>query len=78
MGVANGSESNSMIHITDWMPTFMHIARGESVDGAALGIDGLDQFSAITAGAEVRTVSLLYTMYPESIHQQKNSPFSLP
>ena len=59
MGVADGSESNSMIHITDWMPTFMHIARGQSVDGASLGIDGVDQFSAITTGAEARTVSLL-------------------
>ena len=63
MGVADGSESNSMIHITDWMPTFMHIARGQSVDGASLGIDGVDQFSAITTGAEARTVSLLCIGY---------------
>lgn len=58
MSVADDTERSSMIHVTDWMPTFMHIARGESVDGAALGIDGVDQFSAITSGAEARTVSL--------------------
>ena len=39
------------------MPTFMHIARGTTVDGVALGIDGVDQFSTITSGAESRTVS---------------------
>jgi len=58
MSVADDTERSSMIHVTDWMPTFMHIARGESVDGAALGIDGVDQFSAITSGAEARTEML--------------------
>lgn len=54
---SNGEERTSLIHITDWMPTFMHIATGKAVDGAALGLDGVDQFSTITTGITSRDVS---------------------
>lgn len=58
MTVPADTARTDLIHITDWMPTFMHIASGSTVDGQALGIDGLDQFNTITTGAaSPRTVN---------------------
>lgn len=57
MNVPDNTERKSLMHVSDWMPTFMHIATGVSVDGSALGIDGVDQFSTITSGTPARSVS---------------------
>ena len=50
MKVECNSTSESLIHITDWMPTFLHMATGRYVNGESLGIDGVDQFDVITKG----------------------------
>lgn len=56
LGVADNTETDALVHVTDWMPTFMHIASNAHVDGSALGIDGIDQFTTLTGGADSRDV----------------------
>ena len=43
----SGENVTDLIHITDWMPTFVSIAQG-SVSN--LSIDGLNQWNAIQSG----------------------------
>lgn len=51
-----GKEVTDLIHVTDWLPTFLGIA-GSNADG--LTIDGLDQWNTIKTGATgSRTVSV--------------------
>lgn len=64
LNVADNTERTSLVHVTDWMPTLMHIATGQTVNGEALGLDGVDQFATITTGAQSRTVSFYLKQIP--------------
>ena len=46
MTVTAGTQRTNLMHITDWMPTFEHIASSLP----ATGYSGFDQFDAITTG----------------------------
>ena len=49
-----GSSYHGLMHVTDWMPTLMHLASGNRWSGLPLSgkeIDGLDMWPSLSAGA---------------------------
>ena len=60
MTVTAGTQRTNLMHITDWMPTFEHIASSLP----ATGYSGFDQFDAITTGTNApRDVSFTLLKY---------------
>ena len=43
----SGATSDELIHITDWMPTLLHLAGGDTAD---LSLDGVNQWQSINTG----------------------------
>ena len=63
MTVTAGTQRTNLMHITDWMPTFEHIASSLP----ATGYSGFDQFDAITTGTNApRDVSFTLLKYNSS------------
>ena len=53
--MTNGQELNHMVHIADWMPTFLAWADADLQLKKNLNLDGLDQSEAFKSGEVVRT-----------------------
>ena len=49
----NGQELNHMVHIADWLPTFLSWANSSHLE-IGQNLDGLDQSIAFKSGKEVR------------------------
>jgi hypothetical protein len=47
-----GTETEAVVHVSDWLPTFVSGVAGLplSRDGFAYGLDGVDQWAALTGG----------------------------
>ena len=45
----SGATSDELIHITDWMPTLLHLAGGDTAD---LNLDGVNQWQSINTGTK--------------------------
>merc|ERR1719186_875416 len=67
-----GEEMIHMIHISDWLPTFLSWA-GASHLVAGLGMDGLDQTEALRDNVEVRTEVLLELFTDKESHDGSES-----
>ena len=52
--MTNGQELNHMVHIADWMPTFLAWANTDLQLKNDLNLDGLDQSEAFKSGKVVR------------------------
>merc|ERR1712106_1132235 len=50
----SGKVSNKLTHITDWMPTLLHLAGHKGDSKLSFGLDGVDQWDAIRGGEEAR------------------------
>merc|ERR1719347_1897551 len=67
-----GGEMNHMIHISDWLPTFLSWARSSHLV-SGLALDGLDQSLALKHNKEVRTEVLLELFTEKESHDQSRS-----
>lgn len=43
----SGEVSDDLIHITDWMPTLIHLAGGNT---SHIDLDGINQWNTLTTG----------------------------
>jgi len=55
----SGYTSHELIHMTDWLPTFLHLA---GASGAPAGGDGFDQWDTISRGESSPRDELVYNM----------------
>ena len=49
-GGGGGYEYSGLVHVSDWLPTFLKLAGGDPASVRPAGLDGYDVFAAITAG----------------------------
>eukprot|EP00038_Savillea_parva_P008510 m.177434 g.177434 ORF g.177434 m.177434 type:complete len:563 (+) comp14347_c0_seq1:1-1689(+) len=57
-----GTVSNALMHVTDWLPTIVNLAKGSTSRNLAL--DGKDQWASITGDAPDARTEMLYGINP--------------
>ena len=57
-----GTVSNALMHVTDWLPTIVNLAKGSTSRNLAL--DGKDQWATITGDAPDARTEMLYGINP--------------
>ena len=70
--MTGGEELRHMVHISDWLPTFLSWAGSQDL-AKDLQLDGLDQSEALKHGREVRTDVLLELFTDKESHDGSES-----
>lgn len=68
MLAGRGGESHRLLHVTDWLPTLVTAAGGDS--SLLAGLDGVDQWAGLTEGTHPARVEMLYNIDP--VHGDRN------
>merc|ERR1712240_393893 len=69
---AKGTEFKHMLHVSDWLPTFLSWA-GASELGKNIGLDGISQAKALASNKAVRTEVLLELLNGKQTHDGTHS-----
>ena len=56
------SIARQLIHVTDWMPTLMSLAGYPGDPSEDLGLDGIDQWEAISSDEPSRRTEMVYNL----------------
>ena len=70
--MTKGQELNHMVHIADWLPTFLSWANSSHL-AHSQNLDGLDQSKAFKLGTEVRKDVLLELFTDKESHDGSES-----
>merc|ERR1712088_1292460 len=57
-----GYVSNSLVHITDWMPTLLSAAGYSGSASSDLSLDGVNQWETLTRGEEGKRTEMVYNL----------------
>lgn len=76
-----GTSYSDYVHVTDWLPSFMHIAtNGEwtgSYGGPAVVIDGINVWDAIIKGTDSPRTSMIHLMDNSSSYAMQSNEYKL-
>ncbi len=66
--------SHKIIHVTDWMPTFLSMAGYPREELEALGLDGVDQSRVLMEDDEVVRTDFVYNIDQVRRRRRTKSP----
>ncbi|XP_006815728.1 arylsulfatase B-like [Saccoglossus kowalevskii] len=62
-----GSSNHQLIHVTDWLPTFVSLAGGDSNEIKSMDLYGVDQWNTISKNQPSMRDDVLINLVPESL-----------
>ena len=69
-----GREFKGMVHISDWLPTFLSLAKGSHLY-ENLELDGIDQSRALATGKKVLSIIYMqqFSIHPRTCRREDQS-----